>query len=573
MQKINLWVHICYLITTIFTTGLFALANNVPINNIMISYLCFSHACMLTFAAQRIKNYKNLTSVPLFPILITILNLVAIRKIPGNPWYFWDFTLLNWGASILYVVWKNHQINNFPTPLLAWKHKILLAFVACATVFICTTPMSFTPKWLQEYKQAGGRDWGDQYENMGDSLLQGRLYLSHEPSKKLLAMNNPYSHKERAERGLVQGVDYHWDHAFYRGKYYMYFGVVPSVVLFAPYQYLTGKMLTGYHGTQVFTALAIFGIFALFALIIKIFSANTPFSLYLTASAAFSVLCIHDAIKAPGLYGTAIISGVCFAIWSLYFFLRAGWLEGLSAGARMLCLFLGALCGALVFGCRPPIGLASAITIPVAARMLHIWENQGREKIIAFAAMLLPYAIVGTLLALYNYMRFDSPFEFGQRWQLTYWDQTSYGSFLENFSIRKEVDWLIAYFFAFTPIKSAFPFIARNGAFFNFPILLSSFLLLDRRTHSFLKAKRIRCLAYMLLAGPVVIALADAYWSPILEERYRLDSYFLLCAASFTALCAYYEMAGKALKKTVAILLQAAALAVVPAVALMFFVW
>ena len=40
------------------------------------------------------------------------------------------------------------------------------------------------------------------------------------------------------------GVSVHWDHAYYNGHYYMYFGVVPVLLLFLPFRLLTGQALT-----------------------------------------------------------------------------------------------------------------------------------------------------------------------------------------------------------------------------------------------------------------------------------------------------------------------------------------
>ena len=72
----------------------------------------------------------------------------------------------------------------------------------------------------------------DQYERMAESLLHGHLYLEYDDiDPKLLAMEDPYDKKTREELG----VNFHWDHAFYKGKYYMYFGVVPVFLLFLPY--------------------------------------------------------------------------------------------------------------------------------------------------------------------------------------------------------------------------------------------------------------------------------------------------------------------------------------------------
>ena len=85
--------------------------------------------------------------------------------------------------------------------------------------------------------------------------------------EQLEQMENPYDPQERIDNNIV----YRWDHAYYDGHYYMYFGVVPVFLIFLPYRIITGMPLTTYHATQVFVAVFIIGIFVLFRLLAKLF--------------------------------------------------------------------------------------------------------------------------------------------------------------------------------------------------------------------------------------------------------------------------------------------------------------
>ena len=141
------------------------------------------------------------------------------------------------------------------------------------TIVISVYPMSLSPVWNGTIP--GHRD---QYERMAQSILNGHLYLEYEDvDPRLSEMENPYDPQARKELGIY----YHWDHAFYNGKYYMYFGIVPVVLLFLPYQLLTGNALTTYKATQIFTVGTILAIFALFDFLRKKFFPKMPFDLYL----------------------------------------------------------------------------------------------------------------------------------------------------------------------------------------------------------------------------------------------------------------------------------------------------
>lgn len=69
------------------------------------------------------------------------------------------------------------------------------------------------------------------YTNLAQALLQGHFDLPMlKPSQELLNMANPYDTNLRDSLN----VDYYWDYAFFNGKYYVYFGIVPCLILFLP---------------------------------------------------------------------------------------------------------------------------------------------------------------------------------------------------------------------------------------------------------------------------------------------------------------------------------------------------
>ena len=134
---------------------------------------------------------------------------------------------------------------------------------------------------------------------MAESILNGHLYIDYpDIDPKLLALDNPYDFEARK----AAEVSYHWDHAFYNGRYYMYFGIVPVFLLFLPYRFLTGTNLTTYHATQIFVSLFICGIFTTFYTLVKTFFRRMSLSIYLALSVAFSIVSVWYSTAAPALY-------------------------------------------------------------------------------------------------------------------------------------------------------------------------------------------------------------------------------------------------------------------------------
>ena len=424
---------------------------------------------------------------------------------------------------------------------LRFFHRCIIVLVLFATILISVLPMSLSPYWTGSIKALADKQ---QYDRMGEALLQGHLYIDNgDIDPALEAMENPYDTKARKKLG----VKYHWDEAYYNHHYYMYFGVVPTIILFIPFKLLTGTALLSYQATQIFAASTIIGLFYLFYLFSKRFFQNFPFSLYLLFSSAFSVLSISYSIAFPALYCTAIISGVCMMVWSIVCYFKSAQSENEHLRSN-LYLFWGAVLGALAFGCRPPVALANIFVLAVIWSIYHNCLVDRKAKIGKILLIIVPYFVIGVMLMLYNYARFGNVFEFGQSYQLTLADQHLYRSFWETFDIRKTVIATFLNFYLVPSFSDNFPFIQPCGVFFNFPVLLLTARIFSNNISHFLREKKLYSFSLLALFTTVLITVFTVYWSPFLIERYHLDFYYVLCIVSFVAAAAWIETVNEAMK-------------------------
>lgn len=413
---------------------------------------------------------------------------------------------------------------------IAFIKKGCAVLAAVITIAICILPMSALPLWNGERP-----DHRNQYELMAEAILEGRVDFAYGDEGELAKLENPYDPVERKESGVI----YHWDHAFYNGHYYMYFGVVPVFLVFLPYRIVTGHALTTFHGTQIFTAVFIVGIFFLFWLLAKLFFTKLPFIVYLFLSAAFSVMSVWYAVAEPALYCTAITAAIALEVWSLYFFIRAVYQEE-TENRQIIFAAVGALLGALVFGCRPPIALANVLVIPLLVVFLQK-RTITRQLIGKLVMAATPYAVVALGLMAYNYTRFDSPFEFGQAYQLTSADQSNYGGALDAAQFLRVINGIGSNFFAFNNIKESFPYLQTSSVFFNFPIVMLSLIAIFPLVYQQAKEAKILPFLLTLLLTTLVITAIDVLWSPYLLERYRMDIYFLLGIGCFLLYGLWYS--------------------------------
>ena len=194
------------------------------------------------------------------------------------------------------------------------------------------------------------------------------------------------------------------DMALYRGRYYLYHGVTPAVLLFTPWRLLTRHDVPENFGLAIFCL----GGF--------LFSAGTLLRLLELESAAISpavlaLLLIALAVcqGAPFLlsrvwvYEIAIGCGYCCLSAAVFFLVRA-----INSRRTSMWLAASGLMFGCSIGCRPHLGLAA---------LFAVWFVH-RLRVRGLIPFLIPLTAVGLAIALYNYQRFGNPFDFGVRYLL-----------------------------------------------------------------------------------------------------------------------------------------------------------
>ena len=484
----------------------------------------------------------RISRIPLAVTVVFTVILVLCALLPGR---FDGYTAA--GACFWYVIVMavygfrpGSRLNLFPASEVSLRHTLLTLAAEILLILTCILPMSLSPIWNGEVP-----DHRNEYEVMADSLLEGHLYLDYDDvDPKLLTMENPYDPEARK----AEGVRVHWDHAWYNGHYYMYFGVVPAVLTFLPYRILTGHALTTYHATQLYVMLMILGFFALFQELADRFYRSLPFGTFLLLSLASGAISSWYCAAAPALYCTAISAGLSLEVWSLYFFVRAAFVIK-SGKKRIGCAATGALLGSLAFGCRPPVALGNLLILGMLVPCLKGHRPFGKLFGALFTAF-LPYIVVGAALMWYNWARFGNPFEFGQTYQMTVADQHSYGAASSGLKPAELLQAVAGNFFGFAGLTDTFPYISFSGAFLNFPIFFLIVFLLKTPVLRGVRKDGLAGLVLCLVVLPSLVTAVDAAWTPFLMERYRLDIYYLLSILTFIAAAsAHREMGAQSVRR------------------------
>ena len=324
----------------------------------------------------------------------------------------------------------------------------------------------------------------DQYGHVANALLHGHVWLDLPVPEQLAQAELPHDTEVRNQL-MAQGVmPIYWDYAFYNGHWYSYFGVVPAVLFFLPYQAITslwvkgGLMLpAGVSVLITMFAFTVFGSLLVIRLVRRIFP-NTS----LAATSLAIVLFMIGSNSCylwfrTNFYSVPIAASMMFTVLGLWLWLGAtpgrfpiagthigSWRVDGAQPLSLRHLAGGALCIAANFGCRPTFTLAALLGFPLfwshitsLVRGLHNRTIPWAKALRAPIAVLVPaIAVVAPLMA-YNRARFGSVLDFGNAYQMTVTDMTRYEQPSANFLPTLG-------YYLFMPLRfiSTFPYIGTS---------------------------------------------------------------------------------------------------------------
>lgn len=379
-------------------------------------------------------------------------------------------------------------------------------------------------------------DWQNdsaaQYGALAHSLLNGRLDLQRDPPAAMAEMQNPYDTAARQSAA----PDALWDVAYYQGRYYVYFGIVPCLLFQLPFELLTG--VPDLPPSLAMIVMAWLLILAVFGLVRQAAQRWFP-----SASAAACLLAaagiaggsqVYYLLLRPSVYEYAILCGAAFVLLALWQWLCAANTPVQHHGKIMLHMALGSLCMALVAGCRPQMELFAVLCLPIFwpqyIRQKRLRSKQGITEAIAFV---LPVILVALGLMAYNAARFGSPFDFGANYNLTSNDMTHRG-----FRIGRLAPALFTYFLSLPVVQAVFPYLAGTkmqtnfmgmtitevfygGALVSLP-LLWAFAVLPLLRRRMARQKDLRAMVLLPVLLAVILAALDCQMAGVLY-RYLSD--------------------------------------------------
>lgn len=484
--------------------------------------------------------YGNCTGIRFLPNLPSCDGVaIDIRLNPVIPLAFSILRMMGLFAILcfLYLFRPTSTVYEIPYLQIPVSRRVVLSaalFLAHVAVFWQLAGMNPDYTWnIPEHHR--------QYQKLAEAFLEGSAALLEEPAAAFDDMINPYDQDHREDVLSRDNATYLWDTAYFEGKYYVYFGVVPVLLFYLPYHVLTGGALPNHIAVFLALALLMLGIMGVLReLIPKWFPGLSIGVWFLTMELLVMGSNLIYMAKRPDLYHVPIVTGLAAGMLGLWCFLRADGREHVS----LKYLAAGSFLTALTAGCRPQLLLFMVFPVLLFGRYLFSVEfyksGEGRRAVLAAA---VPILAVAAFLMYYNYVRFGSVFDFGSSYNLTTNDMRYRGWIWGRIPLG-------VFVYLFQPIKlvTEFPFMeilytssqymgvtireyTPGGIFAThlFPWLVFSVFFLRKhldRDHKF------PCILAMgSMVSALAILMADTEMSGILWRYYNDFSLFIMLAA------------------------------------------
>lgn len=500
--------------------------------------------------SNKIKIRINLPENTVFQI--NSLQLNTVRKIYIHP-------LRIFLMIAIWIIWKVFRPKSIIYQLELNLKKFKQKRFATACIVTNLILIGFCAVVIQPYTTWKESTWkaDSEYEVLTDALLEGHLYLDLNVSETLKKMENPYDPVIRQKMHEENQEEFYMDYAYFNGKYYCYFGVIPAILFFVPFKLLFNRHLPTWLCVSVCGLLYCVVSYIFIYLIAKKYFKRVSLGMYLLASACFVAMSsIVYLVFFGTVYSVPIITSLLFGIIGLSF-----WLSASNDGKiSKKYLALGAMFIALIFGCRPQLAIILLFAFPI------FWCEIKEKKFFSKKGMgntlcvIIPFLIVGFMIMYYNYVRFGNVADFGANYNLTGNDMTHRG-------IDMGRNWLGIFEYLFQPlnIASKFPYIQVIGQniqtdyqgmvsqepmfggflWFNPIMLLCGALYREKEK---LKKKKIKGFAVGALLSGILIILLTIQMSGI-TERYMSDFGWLFGMTTVIAMFLLEEKYGNCNKE------------------------
>ena len=393
---------------------------------------------------------------------ISATDTVTVKSISINKDIPFDFSWVRFIIiliAVLFLVTLAYLISMRKAVEKSLMFKIATAVVTAGFVFVAVVLLLVRGDMV--YDLFKNPDTNQMNKEIVDSFEAGQVSMLETPSDEMLALENPYDLSQRSEAG----VSYPWDHLFYDGKYYSYYGIGTVLTLFLPYHLITGNYFPSLWATFIYSIAGIIFLSLSYYVFItrlvpKISKGIAISGLVIVQATSFVWYCITIG----NFYELAQVSGFAFLTAGMFFLLRSGVVGEGKISRPNICVATVLLSIAVL--CRAVLALyciVSLLFIYAGVRKIirtsdeHTFRANKKPVITFLLAALVPFAVIGSVQMIYNYLRFGSILDFGIYYTLTIYDYQHI-----QFHFPLVLIAIYNYLFTVPKVSTVFPFVTSN---------------------------------------------------------------------------------------------------------------
>jgi hypothetical protein len=289
---------------------------------------------------------------------------------------------------------------------------------------------------------------GSYYNLLSKGFKSGHLSLPVEVPAGVLKLKNPYDPRQNAPFGMH-------DVSYYKGRFYLYFGPAPALVLYGPFSALTGLDLNDRQAVFLFCSAAFIASCLLLSKIRRDHFPEAGIAQELGGIVAIGlVTMVPDLLRRQEVYEVAVSSAHAFFTFSILCLYLS-----LQSRPRLAWLALASVCYGLAIASRPTYLFGAVCLLApaflVADSSADPEPRKDRRVIAPLCAGLIPVAVLIGGVLVYNDLRFDSPFEFGYHFAFSGANESTSTHFSASFC------WFNCRVYLFEPahLSAYFPFV------------------------------------------------------------------------------------------------------------------
>ncbi len=406
--------------------------------------------------AYKAKLHFNQTGAPFTLKAVTVNPPFALHV------NFGMWAILFVASSLIFLVYKkkwyllNYDRHNLAQNIVFWAVCAMLMGFSLYLCFVVYRGHGIRVPFPSDlYDRVNGNPYTEQLK----AWKSNSLALLQQPPKELVESANPFSWGERMDLGS-KGASIPWDVVFHNNHYYCYFGIVPFLLTYLPFNLLFPHAVPSAILVVTIFAFAIIpSMFALLREVVEFFAIRANYCLFLLTAAAFPFGCLIFYLQSSAsLYYMPLLSAILFGILFVYASLKAVRLHATHPRAGYALFALAGISLALQCGSRPNACIpVVAFIAPLFIALLFDAKRSILNRVAAASSFLVP-AIIGVAgILTYNYLRFKSFFNFGNEEQLTNFDLRFNSKSFDPTKIR---DIFLNYFLKPFNISENFPYIS-----------------------------------------------------------------------------------------------------------------